>query len=98
MSDTRYLLSIIKTCPECQGSGVITHPGWDVFNSEHPHGWSDYAELERWFSEQGYPTVPDEGQTCPTCEGEGAVEETMDIGPWMADVEKRLAKLEAEDA
>ena len=73
-------------CPECQGSGWLTHPAWKLYyeeNGEHgildEEGYLDVSLDVAWFQTQGYDYPPDEEILCWVCEGEGTIRREVDL-------------------
>ena len=73
-------------CPECQGSGWLTHPAWKLYyekNGEHgildEEGHLDVSLDVAWFQTQGYDYPPDEEVPCWVCEGEGTIRREVDL-------------------
>ena len=74
-------------CPECQGSGWLTHPAWKLYyekNGEHgildEEGHLDVSLDVAWFQTQGYDYPPDEEVPCWVCEGEGTIRREVRSG------------------
>ena len=73
-------------CPECGGSGWLTHPAWELYHRENgKHGIINEEEQPdmsldvAWFREQGYDYPPDEEVLCWACEGERTIRREVDL-------------------
>lgn len=60
-----------QPCPECLGTGVVTHPAWREYWTVHPDGFPTAEDDARWFREQGYTKIPPEEVDCGACGGTG---------------------------
>ena len=71
----RFMVQAVCVCPECGGSGWVTHPAWVLYWLENPpKGEVGRNNLdEAWFRENGYWDVPDEEVFCGICDGRGEV-------------------------
>lgn len=70
-----------EKCKECNGYGVVSSPIWDEFfeiESKSDRAW-EQEEVDNWFRERGYGTLPPEEPTCCECEGIGEIQRWMDI-------------------
>lgn len=70
-----------EKCKECNGYGVVSGPIWNEFfeiESKSDRAW-EQEEVDNWFRERGYGTLPPEELTCCECEGTGEIQRWMDI-------------------
>ena len=63
-------------CPECGGSGFITHPLWREYFKRIK---TEKINIEEYWKEKGYDNPPPEEITCPKCNGTGWHYEWVDI-------------------
>lgn len=77
-----------QPCPECQGTGVVTHPAWRAYWAAHPAGLSTAAEDERWFRDQGYGKIPPEEVECVTCHGAGVLRQRVPLAAALAALQR----------
>ena len=82
---SHYLVKKVRSCPECGGSGVVTHPAWHEYWEHHRFLLSSKA-LDAWFAERGYPYPPDEEIPCGTCNGTGVIVEEVDLKQALIDL------------
>ncbi len=80
----RFLVLVERTCPQCQGAGVVVNPLWERFLEEEArvdpsryHLWA----LEFWSSaEYRYPDeLPPEEEECSRCRGAGVLREEVPL-------------------
>ena len=67
-----------EVCPGCRGSGVVTHPAWEVYWEGH-FALLEERALREWFASEGYGEIPPEEIPCPECGGRGHTERWEDI-------------------
>ena len=71
---------ITDKCQECKGTGVVSNPIWEQFNTGVKAGTASIEKMEEWFRERGearqqthtgttYWALPPEELTCGECEG-----------------------------
>ena len=56
---SKYLITSIKTCPECKGLKMVYHPLWAAYWKAQDGGrLKDYDDLAAWFQEEfaNHPT------------------------------------------
>ncbi len=66
---------LVKTCPRCEGCGLISHPAWIYWHERNKD-----KNPEEWDS---FPDVPEE-VPCPECHGQGKI--LTKIGKQVAEV------------
>ena len=60
---------------------AVSSPIWNEFleiESKSNRAW-EQEEVDIWFRERGYGTLPPEEPTCYECEGTGEIQKWMDI-------------------
>ena len=79
-----YYVEAEQSCPECHGTGVITHPVWRDYWAEHPSGLLTPEDDERWFSARGFWEIPPEEVECGACDGVGVLRERVTLAAALA--------------
>jgi len=90
MSETKYFVKKVQTCPTCEGKQFVQHPAWAEYWKENYNKPAMTREEDRkWFQDHGwYPSssldmrtdgTPDEEIVCSECEGEGELISEIDL-------------------
>jgi len=74
-----YYVEAEQSCPECHGTGVVEHPAWRAYWAAHPAGLPTAEDDARWFSAQGYGTIPPEEWDCDECDGTGVLRQRVTL-------------------
>lgn len=88
----KYFIRKEDNCPRCKGEGKYQHPAWEEYWKENEgkptmsikedlawfesHGWIESAGFRFETDNDGLPT---EEITCRTCEGQGVLNEEVDL-------------------
>ena len=90
MKETRFYVVAELACPECRGSGKLTHPFWEdmaVKYGDALHlvsGEAADAEAREW----GLEFAPDAHSPCYECEGSGTIEQRCDLREALKEIER----------
>jgi DnaJ-class molecular chaperone len=90
---TNFYVIMKKTCENCNGYGVVTHPAWEEYWMHHDSTTSFEEDL-KWFIENGWAdlckggNLPPEEIICPNCNGEGIIEEVVTLEYALAQLQR----------
>jgi hypothetical protein len=91
-----YFVMKETVCAECSGKGMIEHPLWKKFSETFGDKASELsnAEIERWFSNQGwtFAMLPYEEELCPECEGNKIIVERVELTQALTELGFELTK------
>jgi len=85
---TRFVVTQIKFCHQCGGTGILQHPAWKAYWKEHSGKPAGSREEDRkWFEEHGWSDGlsirtdghPDEEIICSECDGKGEIVSEIDL-------------------
>ena len=96
---SKYLITSIKTCPECKGRKMVCHPLWAAYWVAHGDGGrlKDYDDLFDWFQEKFQREPPDEEIPCHVCNGTGEIRKETTLREALTEIELTAAIVAAEN-
>lgn len=98
---TKYVVTAVTDCEECNGTGIVEHPAWVKLSRVYTH--TEFmrltdSDIVRWFHDEGYDDLPPEEMACVECEGAKQIEHRVDLSQALAgsyrELEMRVDELE----
>jgi hypothetical protein len=95
----KFMITAIKTCPNCKGEKMVYHPMWVAYWEEHGDGGrlKDHDYDLDWFQETYQCEPPDEEIPCSHCLGMGEIREETSLREALTEIELTAAIITAEN-